>query len=101
MKYLIPVILANSLCIGPSATPTRYFPSEVSGLISQGASLVQAVFRIDRDQAFQSPADLRYQHKNAEWLASTWRYDSGLGGVLEAHAASHQASTALYSVGSN
>jgi hypothetical protein len=36
------------------------------------------VFRIDHDQAFQSTSVFRYQHKNAEWIAFTWRYDSGL-----------------------
>ena len=36
------------------------------------------MFRIDHDQAFQSTGNFRYQHKNAEWIAFTWRYDSGL-----------------------
>jgi hypothetical protein len=43
------------------------------------------VFRIDHDQAFQSTGNVRYQHKTAEWIALTWRYDSGLAvtGVLD------------------
>jgi hypothetical protein len=40
--------------------------------------VVNGVFRIDHDQAFQSTAVFRYQHKNAEWVTLTWRYDSGL-----------------------
>jgi Carboxypeptidase regulatory-like domain len=56
----------------------RYFPPEIGGLVPNGAPLVNGVFRIDHDQAFQSTAVLRYQHKNAEWIAFTWRYDSGL-----------------------
>ena len=36
------------------------------------------MFRIDHDQAFQSTGVIRYQHKNHEWIAFTWRYDSGL-----------------------
>ena len=59
-------------------TRARYFPPEVGGLISQGAPLANGVFRIDHDQAFQSTAVFRYQHKNAEWVTLTWRYDSGL-----------------------
>ena len=59
-------------------TRARYFPPEVGGLIPQGAPLAAGVFRIDHDQAFQSTAVLRYQHKNQEWVAWTWRYDSGL-----------------------
>jgi hypothetical protein len=59
-------------------TRARYYPPEVGGLISQGAPLVNGVFRIDHDQAFQSTSVFRYQHKTAEWAALTWRYDSGL-----------------------
>jgi hypothetical protein len=59
-------------------TRARYFPPEVGGLISQGAPLVNGVFRIDHDQAFQSTGVFRYQHKNNEWVSLTWRYDSGL-----------------------
>jgi hypothetical protein len=41
--------------------------------------LVAGVFRIDHDQAFQSTLNLRYQRpRNAEWVALTYRYDSGL-----------------------
>jgi hypothetical protein len=59
-------------------TRARYFPPEVGGLVPQGAALGGGVFRIDHDQAFQSTGVFRYQHKNAEWIAFTWRYDSGL-----------------------
>jgi hypothetical protein len=47
--------------------------------------LATGVFRIDHDQAFQSTGSLRYQRKNAEWIAWMWRYDSGLAvtGVLD------------------
>jgi hypothetical protein len=70
-------------------TRARYFPPEVGGLISQGTPLAGGVFRIDHDQAFQSTAVFRYQHKNAEWIAFTWRYDSGLvvSGIPDADAA--------------
>jgi hypothetical protein len=59
-------------------TRARYFPPETGGLIAQGAPLVNGVFRIDHDQALQSTSVFRYQHKNNEWVALTWRYDSGL-----------------------
>jgi hypothetical protein len=51
--------------------------------------LAGGVFRIDHDQAFQSTGVFRYQHKNNEWIAFTWRYDSGLvvSGVPDAGAA--------------
>jgi len=70
-------------------TRARYFPPETGGLIPQGAPLVAGVFRIDHDQAFQSTVNLRYQRKNAEWFAWTWRYDSGLvvSGIPNAGAA--------------
>ena len=70
-------------------TRARYFPPEDGGLISQGAPLAAGVFRIDHDQAFQSTSVLRYQHKKAEWMALTWRYDSGLvvSGIPDAGAA--------------
>jgi hypothetical protein len=70
-------------------TRARYFPPEVGGLISQGAPLAGGVFRIDHDQAFQSTAVLRYQHKTYEWVSLTWRYDSGLvvSGVPDSAAA--------------
>jgi Carboxypeptidase regulatory-like domain len=66
-------------------TRARYFPPENGGLVSQGHPLATTVFRIDHDQAFQSTGSARYQHKNAEWVALTWRYDSGLAvtGVLD------------------
>ena len=60
-------------------TRARYYPPETGGLIFQGSPLVNGVFRIDHDQAFQSTMNLRYQRpKNAEWVALTYRYDSGL-----------------------
>jgi hypothetical protein len=66
-------------------TRARYFPPENGGLVSQGHPLATTVFRIDHDQAFQSTANIRYQHKNAEWIAWTWRHDSGLAvtGILD------------------
>jgi hypothetical protein len=60
-------------------TRARYFPPENGGLVPQGAPLAGGVFRIDHDQAFQSTMNLRYQRPhNAEWVAFTYRYDSGL-----------------------
>jgi hypothetical protein len=60
-------------------TRARYFPPENGGLIPQGAALGGGVFRIDHDQAFQSTLNARYQRpRNAEWVAFTYRYDSGL-----------------------
>ena len=71
-------------------TRARYFPPESGGLISQGTPLAGGVFRIDHDQAFQSTVNVRYQRpKNGEWIALTYRYDSGLAvsGVPDAGAA--------------
>jgi len=71
-------------------TRARYFPPEDGGLIPQGSPLAGGVFRIDHDQAFQSTMSLRYQRpKNAEWVALTYRFDSGLvvSGVPDAGAA--------------
>jgi hypothetical protein len=71
-------------------TRARYFFPENGGLIFQGTPLNGSVFRIDHDQAFQSTVNLRYQRpKNAEWIALTYRYDSGLvvSGVPDAGAA--------------
>ena len=70
-------------------TRARYFFPEAGGLIPQGTPLSGGVFRIDHDQAFQSTGVFRYQHKNAEWIALTWRYDSGLvvSGVPDSDAA--------------
>jgi hypothetical protein len=88
-------------------TRARYFPPEVGGLIAQGSDLGSGVFRIDHDQAFQSTAVLRYQHKNFEWIAFTWRYDSGLvvSGVADSDAAlaltPNQQATLGLSCGSN
>jgi hypothetical protein len=67
----------------------RYFFPEEGGLIPQGTPLNGSVFRIDHDQAFQSTGVFRYQRKTAEWIAVTWRYDSGLvvSGVPDAAAA--------------
>jgi hypothetical protein len=71
-------------------TRSRYFFPENGGLIFQGTPLNGSVFRIDHDQEFQSTMTLRYQRpKNAEWVAFTYRYDSGLvvSGVPDAGAA--------------
>jgi hypothetical protein len=70
-------------------TRARYFFPENGGLISQGTPLDGSVFRIDHDQAFQSTGVFRYQHKNAEWITFTWRYDSGLveSGIPDSDAA--------------
>jgi len=70
-------------------TRARYFPPETGGLVPQGAPLVNGVFRIDHDQAFQSTSVFRYQHNNREWVALTWRYDSGMAvsGVPDSDAA--------------
>ena len=70
-------------------TRARYYPPETGGLIPQGAPLAAGVFRIDHDQAFQSTSVFRYQHKNNEWVALTWRYDNGLvvSGIPDAGAA--------------
>jgi hypothetical protein len=68
-------------------TRARYYPPEDGGLIPQGAPLAAGVFRIDHDQAFQSTVNLRYQRpKNAEWIALTYRFDSGevVSGVPDA-----------------
>ena len=70
-------------------TGKRYFPPENGGLIPRIA-LAGGVFRIDHDQAFQSTLNLRYQRpRNAEWIAFTYRFDSGLvvSGVPDAGAA--------------
>jgi hypothetical protein len=59
-------------------TRARYFPPEVGGLIPLGG-FPGSVFRIDHDQAYQQNVVMRYQRPhNAEWIAFTWRYDSGL-----------------------
>ncbi len=56
----------------------RFFPPEAGGLIPLGG-LSGGVFRIDHDQAYQQTASLRYQRQhNREWIAFTWRYDSGM-----------------------
>ncbi len=71
-------------------TRARYFFPENGGLIFQGTPLNGSVFRIDHDQVLQSTVSLRYQRpKNAEWVALTYRYDSGLvvSGVPDAAAA--------------
>src|SRR5207248_9454305 len=67
----------------------RYFPPEAGGLVPQGTPLAGGAFRIDHDQAFQSTLSLRYQPRKAEWIAATYRYDSGLvvSGVPDAGAA--------------
>ncbi|HWC20603.1 MAG TPA: hypothetical protein VG498_26540 [Terriglobales bacterium] len=59
-------------------TRARYFPPQSGGLLNTSA-VPPGVFRIDHDQALQSTVVARYQmHKNAEYFALTWRYDSGL-----------------------
>ena len=71
-------------------TRARFFPPEDGGLIPQGTPLASGVFRIDHDQAFQSTVNLRYQRKkNEEWIALTYRFDSGevVSGVPDAGAA--------------
>jgi hypothetical protein len=70
-------------------TVARFFPPEIGGLVPQGAALANGVFRIDHDQALQSTGVFRYQHKKNEWVALTWRYDSGLvvSGIPDAGAA--------------
>ncbi len=70
-------------------TRARFFPPEEGGLISQGAAIGQSVFRIDHDQALQSTINLRYQYRKREWIALTYRYDSGevVSGVPDAGAA--------------
>lgn len=71
-------------------TRARYFFPEEGGLIPQGTPLNGSVFRIDHDQAFQATFTAHYQRpKNAEWIAFTHRYDSGLvvSGVPDAGAA--------------
>ncbi|HEU5022988.1 MAG TPA: TonB-dependent receptor [Bryobacteraceae bacterium] len=71
-------------------TRARFFFPEEGGLIPQGTPLNGSVFRIDHDQAFQATFTAHYQRpKNAEWIAFTHRYDSGLVviGVPDAGAA--------------
>ncbi len=71
-------------------TRARYFFPETGGLIPQGSPLDGSVFRIDHDQAFQSTLNLRYQYKkDREWIAFTYRYDSGMvvSGVPDSDAA--------------
>jgi hypothetical protein len=70
-------------------TRARFFFPENGGLIPQGTPLSGSVFRIDHDQAFQSNGVFRYQRKTFEWIALTWRYDSGMvvSGVPDATAA--------------
>jgi len=82
-------------------TRARYFPPENGGLVSQGHPLATGVFRIDHDQAFQSTGNIRYQHKNAEWVALTWRYDSGLAvtGVLDVSDATNLTPSQQVSIG--
>ncbi len=58
-------------------TRARYFPGQSGGLLNTSA-VPESVFRIDHDQAFQSTVVGRYQHKNAEYISLSWRYDSGL-----------------------
>jgi hypothetical protein len=83
-------------------TRARYYPPETGGLIPQGTPLAGGVFRIDHDQAFQSTANFRYQRPhNAEWIALTWRYDSGLvvSGVPDSDAAINLSPNQQVSIG--
>jgi len=88
-------------------TRARYFFPETGGLIAQGTPLDGSVFRIDHDQAFQSTSVFRYQYKKFEWIAFTWRFDSGLvvSGIPDADAAlaltPNQQATLGLSCGSN
>jgi hypothetical protein len=59
-------------------TRARYFPPQNGGFVAQGQAIGGSVFRIDHDQEFQSTGVFRYQFRNREWVAFTWRYDSGL-----------------------
>jgi hypothetical protein len=71
-------------------TRARYFFPAAGGLIPQDPPPDITVFRIDHDQVFQSTVNARYQRpKNAEWIALTYRYDSGavVSGVSDADAA--------------
>lgn len=71
-------------------TRARFFFPMNGGLIFQGTPLDGSVFRIDHDQMFQSTVTMRYQRpKNAEWIALTYRHDSGLvvSGVPDSEAA--------------
>jgi hypothetical protein len=56
-------------------TRARYFPPETGGFTPFQPP---SVFRIDHDQAFQNTLNLRYQHKNREYIDGLWRYDRGL-----------------------
>ncbi len=59
-------------------TVARFFQPENGGLIPLGG-FPESVFRIDHDQAYEQNVVLNYQRpRNAEWIAFTWRYDSGL-----------------------
>lgn len=55
----------------------RYFQPESGGLVPLGG-FSDSVFRIDHDQAYQQTVVMRYQHKTAERIDFSWRYDSGL-----------------------
>ena len=50
--------------------PIAWHNSKLDGVVARPAA--------GDDQAFQSTANLRYQRKTAEWVALTWRYNSGL-----------------------
>ena len=70
-------------------TRARFFGPEVGGLVPQ-SELPTGVFRIDHDQEFQSTLNMRYQRpRNAEWIAFTFRFDSGevVSGVPDVAAA--------------
>ncbi len=70
-------------------TVARFFPDQVGGLLNT-TTPPEGVFRIDHDQVFQSTVVTRYQRPHdAEWIAFTWRFDSGevVSGVPDAGAA--------------
>lgn len=59
-------------------TRARFFGPENGGLIFN-TPIDASVFRIDHDQQFQQTTHVRYQRgKDREWIALTWRFDSGL-----------------------
>lgn len=87
-------LLADAVVEAPTIEPAVYSPFHDRSPLQQpaffqGAPLAGGAFRIDHDQAFQSTMNLRYQHRNAEWVILTYRYDSGLvvSGISDAAAA--------------
>ena len=59
-------------------TRARFFGPEDGGLIFS-SPVDQSVVRPDYDQEFQSTTHAQYQLvKNGPWVATTWRFDSGI-----------------------